>query len=180
MEIENITFLEYTNLKDKSLYDYAAQFSRKLNTAKDLFDIGDFTKLTFGQVKDAQYLFSSGVSFEKMFKFVSQVTKDPYNKIAKQRFFDLCMCRRFVEEQLQEIHKLELNIYHETDARDESAGIDRLAKFGVLIQIDSLAGGDVLKYDLIKELPYNLCFTKLLMQKEIDLFNLNKSRQKKQ
>ena len=176
MELENITFLEYVNLKDKSLYNYASKFSRKLNTANDLFDIGPFTSLTFGQVKDAQHLFNDGVNWENLFKFVCQLKNTHKKHLAKNKFFELCMFRQYVAEQLNEIYNIELNLFHEVNHTDEAAGIDKLAKFGVMIQIDKLAGGDVLKYDAIKQMPYNLCFTKLLLDKETDLYNMRKNK----
>ena len=176
MELENITFIQYLNLKDKSIYDYVSNYSRVLNKPEDIFKIGDFTKLTFGQVKDAQFTFKNGVYWHDLINFVSYIKNISHQKISNNKFFTLCKVRRFIEEQLNEIYKLELNIYHDVSNLDESAGIDSLNKYGVLIQIDKLAGGDILKYDAIKNLPYNLCFTKLMMDKDIELYNIQKNK----
>lgn len=178
MEIENITFIEYVNLKDKSLYNYASNFSRKLNQPKDLFNVGKFSKLTFGQVKDAQYSFNSGVHFENLIKFTCYLKKIKEIDFCKKRFFDICKYRRFIELELDNIYKAEKELYYESSAKDESAGIDKLSKFGVIIQIDQLANGDVTKYEQVKKQPYALCFNKLLMNKEIELYKFNKHKQK--
>lgn len=47
------------------------------------------------------------------------------------------------------------------------AGVDRLDLFGYLNTLDSLAGGNVLLYDEIRNLPYSVYFAKLLLNKEV-------------
>lgn len=44
----------------------------------------------------------------------------------------------------------------------KAAGIEELNQFGTLNVIDSLAGGDVLKWDAIRALPYHVVFDKQL------------------
>ena len=48
---------------------------------------------------------------------------------------------------------------------EKQAGIDTFNKFGVMNTVNSLAGGDVLKWELVKQLPYEMYLTKLLMNK---------------
>ena len=168
-ELEDITFLEYMNLKQKEeayIYNYAMVYSRVLNTAEDIFNIGKFENLTFGQVKDAQYTFSKVFSWQNLFKFV----------IVNRKFFEICKFRRYVEEELHELAQKEQVLSYEPDKLDENAGIDRLSKFGVMIQIDRLAGGDLLKYNEVRNMPYGIAFTKLYMDKEVDDFNLRKNK----
>ena len=45
-----------------------------------------------------------------------------------------------------------------------------------MLQIDRLAGGDPLKYNQVRNLPYGIGFTKLYMDKEVDDFNLRKNK----
>lgn len=46
-----------------------------------------------------------------------------------------------------------------------AAGVNRLNQFGDFNIIDCLAGGDILKHDLIKAMPYNILFDKQLKNK---------------
>lgn len=62
----------------------------------------------------------------------------------------------------------ENNIYYKEDnikAEEVKAG-ERMAKFGPLNVIDSLAGGDIEKWERIEQLPYLTVFTKLVKQAE--------------
>jgi hypothetical protein len=58
----------------------------------------------------------------------------------------------------------------------------RMAKFGVLNIIDSLANGDVLKWKEIEKLPYMVVFTKLRMENEKNKIQreINELQRKKQ
>lgn len=67
----------------------------------------------------------------------------------------------WVKDELELIAKME-NEYltSDTDPDLMAAGINELSVFGDMNMIDQLAGGDVLKYDMIKALPYNVIFDK--------------------
>lgn len=52
------------------------------------------------------------------------------------------------------------------EAEELQAGVDRFARFGVLNRIDSLAGGDITKYDEVMMQPYSVVFAKLQMNLE--------------
>ena len=93
-----------------------------------------------------------------------------------RKFFDICKARRFIEVQLDRISKLEAQLYCQVTPIDEAAGIDKLAKFGRMIQIDALAGGDPLKYDAVENLPYEIGFAKLLLDKEREEYQVEKNR----
>ncbi len=179
IKLPDITWSEYWDLANKNKatkFNYAAIFSPYLNTPLDLFKIGEFNKLTFGEVKDLQHTFQNGVGLIEMINFVNVFKNIEIKHIAKNKFFDICRARRYFEEQIYKIYKLEKNLSYDVTAQDESAGINSLDKFGVLIQIDSLAGGDPLKYEPVKKLPYDICFAKMLMEKTKDQVRINKER----
>ncbi len=50
------------------------------------------------------------------------------------------------------------------------AGIKQLDKYGMMNLIDSLAGGDLLKYESVLMMEYGVAFTKLRMNKDAKLF----------
>lgn len=67
------------------------------------------------------------------------------------------------------------------------AGIKTFEKYGVSNTIDSLAGGDILKWEAVCQLEYELVFQKLRMNADQELFkrklrtvieNKNKQKQK--
>lgn len=69
-------------------------------------------------------------------------------------------------KQLEAVDKLEVKhlVVHPTDEQ-RKAGIGAFRQFGITNTIDSLAGGDVLKYDEVLKLDYNTVFVKLKRSK---------------
>ena len=67
----------------------------------------------------------------------------------------------WIYDELKEINLLE-EAYLNTppDPKLMMAGIDRMNVFGITNIVDSLAGGDILKWEQIKELPYHMVFDK--------------------
>lgn len=48
----------------------------------------------------------------------------------------------------------------------EAAGVEDLQKYGELITIDNLSGGDILRHHEIEQLPWRKVFTKLCLEKD--------------
>lgn len=63
-------------------------------------------------------------------------------------------------KQLGELEENELSLPPDADL--VNAGVNELNKLGVFNIIDSLAGGDILKHDEVRALPYYKVFDKLL------------------
>jgi hypothetical protein len=166
IEIENIKMLDFIQLEDKSAYNFAADYSNRLNAPLDLFEFGELTKMSFGDVKDMQYTFSNGINWIELINFVNNYKGIDKKELVQIRFFDWCKFRAFIKQGLEYIETLEENLMYETSGDDEAAGIDSLNKYGVFAQVDSLAGGNPLNYEAVKKLEYSVCFTKLLYDKE--------------
>lgn len=67
----------------------------------------------------------------------------------------------WVMDEMEAIAKMEnTHLVSETDMDLISAGIQEMQQFGELNTIDSLAGGDVLKWEQVKLLPYHVVFDK--------------------
>ena len=67
----------------------------------------------------------------------------------------------WVKDQMESISKMEQEfLVSDTDPDMMAAGINELQQFGDLNTIDQLAGGDILKYDAVKSLRYNVIFDK--------------------
>jgi hypothetical protein len=177
MELENITLKEYFTHPERWLYNYVSKYSKKLNEPLDLFNIGSFDSLSFGAVKDAQHFFENGYNFIKLVEFVESVTNYKYKQLANFAFFDWCRVRRYIELQINAIIQAEAQLSYKYNEQDQNAGIENFIKFGVLIQIDKLAGGDILKYEAIRAQPYKVCFMKLLYDKQTEDFKENQHKQ---
>ena len=53
------------------------------------------------------------------------------------------------------------------------AGIEVFNQYGALNTLETLSGGDILKYELVKGLMYDEVYTKLLMNKDKRIFEKN-------
>lgn len=72
----------------------------------------------------------------------------------------------WILDELKTISELEKNyLQNEADFNLVKAGISKLEQFGHLTTIDSLANGDLTKYEAIKKMPYNLIFDKQFLEK---------------
>lgn len=68
-------------------------------------------------------------------------------------------------DELKSISEIESNyLRSDPDIKLLQAGINKLDQFGVINTLDNLAKGDILKYDLIRELPYNVVFDKQYLE----------------
>ena len=71
----------------------------------------------------------------------------------------------FIREELIRISNMENELYAPPSSDLMLAGIDRLNVFEDANVIDSLASGDLLKWEKITKLPYEMVYTKLMMNK---------------
>lgn len=169
MELKNIAIYQYFELADQSEYDYLLKYC---TDSKDVFSIGDFTALSFGIVKDLQYKFSRGLMVKEIIDAFCEIKAIELKDFAKTKWFDFVKACNHLKKQIEFINSIEDSaLTSGGDARLEEAGIDRFNKFGYVIQVDKLAGGDVTKYEQVKNLPYSDCFAKLYLEKERDEFN---------
>lgn len=68
-------------------------------------------------------------------------------------------------DEMKSITELETQyLSSDPDVKMLQSGIKKLDKFGNLNTLDNLAKGDILKYDSIKQIPYNVIFDKQYME----------------
>ena len=160
MKLEAITIGEYLHLSEveRETYDFAVKYSVQAE-ARDVLKFGDITKKLFGEVKDWQQLFSEQDCFVKF------LTKFD-DKLLSLNVFDFFAFYRYVEKEVIRVSEIEsILLGHDPSADEVAAGIDRFNKFGVSLQIDNLAKGNVWKWDKIRSLDYEYCLLKLAMDK---------------
>lgn len=127
------------------------------------FDFESLIYTEFGLLKfDLPNLFASG-NFENLLLmllkdrdvdcFLEDIQNYPVSKVIE---FIL-----WVRDELSDIGDLEKK-YLSSDPSPKmiQAGISNLDQFGAMNIVDSLAGGDILKHELIKKLKYNVIFDK--------------------
>jgi hypothetical protein len=169
VNVKNISYKEYFELKDSTMYDYYLEYGEF--EPEDTLNIGSFFDLTFGFVKDMQYYASEGLNWQVFFESVSEVTGKDIKELSDMSLFDLHKCRLYCIEEVKRINEIEVNnLGHQPSAAEERADISRFNSYGPFIQFDKLAGGNVLKFDKIKELKYDFCFTKLKLEADRDSY----------
>src|SRR5690606_17890136 len=71
----------------------------------------------------------------------------------------------WIIDELKSIRELESNyLSSDPDIKMIQAGIHKLNQFGINNTLDNLAKGDILKYNEIRKLPYNVVFDKQYME----------------
>lgn len=175
LNLPEITLLQYINLESdqlKSDYDFFVKYSKKCNTAKDLFDFGEVTEWTFEQVKDLQYIFEKEYTYTDICEYISKRIEKNIDKITSLSLVEFWQLNTFLKESIEKINEIEKSVFDYKPSNDEiEAGCETFSKFGTLLQFDQLAGGCIEKYDLIGKLKYSLCFSKLVLEKERSEFN---------
>ena len=162
MKLKNITLAEYIALteEEKENYEFALLYATECE-ARDVLEYGDMTKKPFGDVKDYQYLFNKENSVK------SFIDKYGYEYLNLLSVFDFFAFYRYIYSEVERINNIEnILLSYEPTNEEIEAGMDGMAKFSAIIQIDALAGGDVLKYESIRKLTYEDGLTKLALDKE--------------
>lgn len=175
LELKNITFVQYIELGDREIYDYAIKYGYMYNTPEDHFGLGDFMRIPFGIIKDIQYDLQQGMGWELFFDYVQKITgKD----ITKEKLLSVCQQRTYFNNSIEEITKTEsIALAQDPDESQEAAGIDELSQLGYYLQIADLTGGDVTKNEQVRSLPYEDCFIELVRRKR--LFDYQKALNRK-
>lgn len=131
------------------------------------FDFESLIFNSFGFVKQELPDLLNGNDFEKLFLWMFKdrgvfLFSCDIEKISNA---DAMAFVLWIIDEVKSISELEMTYLQSSpDVKMIQAGIDKLNKFGILNTLDHLAGGDVLKYEKIKKLPYNVVFDKQYME----------------
>jgi hypothetical protein len=177
IELEKISVNQYLELEDRTEYDFAIKYASIFTNQKDEYGIGDVMELPFGFIKDFQYELQSGISFEKLFSFIQELVK---KKIGSEPLDKFVRFSNYLTESVRQIVEVEeKTLAYEPTDKENIAGINRFEGLGVYLQIRSLTGGDLTKYEHIRSMPYSVCFTEMYAAKQIteyerELMKLNR------
>lgn len=135
--------------------------SNKIGT----YESKPFIELPYGLVKIDIPHFIKENDFENCIKeiLLSQYDEVDLSSVEANEVIAFIL---WVREQLEFIYHIETTYLH-TEPKPEllASGIQRLDEFGAMTTIDNLAGGDILKYEKIKALPYSEVYQKLKLDK---------------
>lgn len=113
------------------------------------------TELSFGEVTRIKKAVA-GQNMQGVIEAIKTVygVKNPL-KLSALRFYQ---CFNFLIDEVQNILKVEKSRYTTEppwyEAKLQQAGVEDLAPFSDLLTVDTLAGGDILKYAEVEKLPY--------------------------
>lgn len=181
-KINNYKLKEFLNLKDIDLIKTYLSILEHLKPLKSISNpryrfynrepktlhIKAVRTLSFGEVIEIRNIINTG-TFESIVEILNKISGLKKNEILNLRIVQYFGILSFIKNELIELNNIELN-----ELSDDSSDInyelvnasERMAKFGVLNVINSLAKEDVLRWSRIEKLPYMTVLTKLLMDKE--------------
>lgn len=172
MKINNLPYHQYLTLEDKSEIDYAIRYGDQFQIPHDHLDIGDFTELPFGTVKDIQYDWEREMRWPKLLEYFAEISGKDLKEIGKMGIVEIYQQKNFFEEQINNINKIESNgLGHIATSDEKEAGIDRFKDFGQYLQLRKLALNDITKIEQIKKMKYKHCFAELVIDKMISDFD---------
>jgi len=179
IEVKDISFIQYSELENKTKYNYYLKYAKL--ESNDLFKLGSFEDLPFGFVKDIQeHLNYTGLSWQVFIEEISKQTKIQIKELALMSIFELHKVRLYLLDEIKTINKLESNnLSHNPTIEEQQAGLEVFEKYRSFLQFDKLTGGDITKIDKIREIPYSVCFAKLMLDADKYEFDYKLNRLRK-
>ena len=143
---------------ENELYQFVKKYGKRTNTLFDV-ELEPLIYFSYGFVKiDLPSLLNEN-NIDEIIKIICDIKDISVRKITDKEKISLTL---WLIDELEAIGSLEQN-YLSSQPEPEliASGIDELNVFGELNIIDSLAGGDILKWEQVKQLPYHSIFDKL-------------------
>ncbi|WP_418513717.1 hypothetical protein [Corallibacter sp.] len=162
-EIKNYELRDFLKQDRKLINNYVEilQHINSLQTKNEVFHL---------KLKDVEFIKENlgSNSDDSILKIISLVQGIPEEEVLKIKITDFFGLINSVKEQIIRINKAEASslVSENTNFKWEAVnGSERLQKFGIYNTLESLSGGDILKWNQIMELPYSDVFMKLLLDK---------------
>lgn len=180
MEIQNISYKELQTLEgeDMERYVFAIEFGDEFNSPIDTLGAGEIQDFPFGVVKDIQD--SDDDSLENIFS-ICKILIDPNRDILslyQERAYILNGIKQITEVERQTLSSGTMSNREQNALYDED-GNNLFEGLGSLIQISDLAGGDVTKYEKVRETKWSTCYAELLLRSRRNKFQRNLAKQMK-
>lgn len=162
-EIINFKLKDFL-LQDAELvreYLLALQYLKPAKTKKEVFHL---------KLKHVEHIKKNLYSNEdsELIKIVARVQGLKVKEVFELKIVEFFRIVASVKQQLDTIAKAEDNRLSPSSINlkwEAVNGDEKMSKFGIYNTLESLSGGDILKYKRIMNLPYSEVFTALLMKK---------------
>ncbi|MFA7361919.1 MAG: hypothetical protein WC139_12880 [Candidatus Kapaibacterium sp.] len=116
----------------------------------------------YGKVMELLMMFDKDINLEDMAKICELIYEKPVNL---KKWYYVFAFYNWILSEVKAIEDKLKTLYIAPTSEESQAGIENFQEFGAFATIDRLAGGDVLKYDAIERMPFNLIFTKMKLNK---------------
>jgi hypothetical protein len=160
-------------LEAKEVIDYTIAESLKANSVLRLRGL---LKSTIAKPKKDNLWFLSwsdiielriAIAEENIFEVLRIVFDINEKEFAKIELLNAFSVYKWISEQYFEIAKIEVQeLASEMTDEEKEAGAEDMQEFGYSVMLDSIAQGDLLKYDEYLKLPYAKVFRKMCMEKK--------------
>ena len=170
VDLDNVSYSAFLQFEaDK--FEYYKRIGLLL--APDAGGLNEITVWTYGKVKEMQMKFTQDILFREIpgvLAFCHESEPADFFDMKWHRVFGLY---NHIVQENQVIVEREKVLSFDPDGDMIAAGIEEFQKFGTLVTIDMLADGNVLMYDPIEAKPYDLIFSKLLLESTKARYNKN-------
>jgi len=174
MKIKNITLRDFFSLPEieKEKINFAIKFGSQFREIKDFFNVGDFTFLPFGTIKDLQFDLSKEFSFEKYLEHLEKILKVEKKCFFENYLLDLYQFQNYVFSEINRINEIEKALLTSYPSIEEvEAGIDTFNELGIYMEIRELTGGKIWRNKKIRESKYTDALLELVARKKLNDYN---------
>lgn len=144
---------------DKTDFDMLIRFATRSNV---LFGVEVpaliYMPYRFVKIELPEMLGSMNVT--ELFKTICEIHSIEEKETTQIEIISFLLWLKDEAEAIQQLEQTHLSSTPDPDM--EAAGVQELNQLGEINTIDSLAGGDILKWELVEQLPYHKVFDKLL------------------
>lgn len=173
--IKNLTYEQYITLPldERDYYDRVIKYSELFKEPFNHYLMTEFVDMTFGEVKDIQYLFEQS-NHEGIELWVQERIKQP---LAKIRIRQLWQQLAWVAAQVDMINKLEIEkLSYTPEDTEERADLTRFNKFGNYPQFVSIAKDLNYTIEQVKSMKYSEAFMHLLYMHDCNEYQKDLNR----
>ncbi len=160
-----MTVSEFIQLEADEVPENLLKVLKRSNTLLGV-EADELSEIQWGRVKEIQEAMSDGDIISAVLKTVDHKKVINKSKILGLEYKIFLYFCAWLSDQLEQIGKMEEQLIGETNEDLIEAGVEDLNKFGWINALDSLAGNDITKWQMVYELPYKDVYIKLLKDKE--------------
>ena len=167
--LKNITFFDFVLMGDdeRSEYEFAIKFAKPFLKPVNEFELPALVDQSFEFIKERlqDNIERGNLTWEKTLEIIAEMKGTDMKHIVHEKLIKISRQKEwlFTEfEKLMKIEMLQLAIEGTPEQNEASEGL--FDSLGILIQLDTLACGDVTKYNDVRKCKYSECLAKLILE----------------